>query len=558
MNPSIRSIGASILFSFAVVAVFACTSESGETQVYRPTNTPIPLWKTVVDATLIPTVTPFPTPAPEPSRTPTATPTVTPSPSATPEPLTEREAYCRDHALPTSTPEHGETLIPVPTSPPGIADDEIPADWVEKMDEIEDWAREFYEVDGASVGELSRRFVEDDVWKEWRTDTVADWADEEDSTVHLWEQINRTLTLLSAESNYVKFIGDYQGEKYVGIYNPGKREIVIRSTTDEFDLGSELVYLHEYSHHIQNEKYDLTGWLDCLKNDDDAIGAYRALFEGDASNTEYEYIENVIGWDQLQRYSEGSEQNYGDAGTETVMKRYLDEVNDFTYSSGVVFVWAVGEYLHEFMECLNCETARQRIDEAFKRPPLTTEQIYDPLKYFDKERRYTIGLPEDFMGADWEVRRGSTVGKSDWGVLLAALTGEEGDELQTQVPEWDGDYGMLFEDKNGRALYVQVVRWRGDGYINRLADVFDADSRLTRRLPAPPSDNVAFADYYVWDGDSGSIAMGIESVSGWHYTMFLAVGPDVESVEKAVFAARDHVTLDGKIMFPNTSAALSP
>ena len=567
-----RVTGVVILFSLSLLIAFACISENGGTTQNSPGSKTIPLWKTVVNATLVPTVTPsltpdLPTPTststPNPAWTSTPTPTVsptptvTPSPSPTPEPLSEREAYCRANALPTSTPGPGETPTPVPTSPPGVADDEIPADWIAKMDEIEEWVLEIYQMDGSEAGEFRRILVDDQVWKDWRADAVKDWAEDEDSAIHLWEQINRALTLLSADSNFAEFTADYQGESYMGVYDPIKREIIIRASLDEFDVGTELAYVHEYAHHVQNLKYDFVSWRKCFEGDADASKATTAFIEGDASSAEYEYIETVIGWDAIYEYIDSLDEDNDDDSSvdaEPVMTRYRNEINDFIYSGGTLFAWAVGE----FGDCRDCGTDRRRIDAAFEHPPFTTEQIYDVSKYLDKEKRYTIDLPEDFMGADWDLRHGSTIGKSAWVVLLAALTGEDGDEIHMQFPEWDGDYGVLFEDKNGRALYVQVVRWRGDEYVNRLANVFDANSRLTRRWTAPPSDDVAFADYYLWEGDTGGIALGVESVLGWHYTMFLAVGPDIESAEKAVFDARDNATLDGKIMFSDSSATPPP
>ncbi len=546
-----------LLFSSALTA-YACTSEGTTSQEIAPTNTPIPLWQTVVNATLVPTVTPSPTPdlpSPTPTSTPdsaappTTTPTVTPSPSPTPEPLTHREAYCRAYALPTSTPEADESPTPVPTPPPGIADDQIPEEWTLKMDAIEAWVREFYEVDEASVGDFNRRFVSDEVWKDWRAAVVEEWSSDEDSTIHLWEQINRTLTLLPADSDYVEFISDYQGESYIGLYNPITREIVVRSTNDKFSLESELVYVHEFAHHIQNEKYEMTAWRDCLKDDGDASGAYRALFEGDASATEYAYIEEVIGWDRLMSYFEGLPQEDADASEEEIaMKRYLDEVNNFTYSASLVFVWVVGD----FLGCLNCSTVRQRIDAAFNSPPFATEQIYDVQKYFDKEERDEISLPDDFLGTEWDLRYASTIGKSDWVAFLAALTGREGDEIHTELPEWRGDYDMLFEDGDGRALYVQLARWSGEGYIDRLAGVFDGRPRLTRREAGEGSGYAGFDDYFVWQGDTGYIAMGVEFDSVWRvYTMFLGVGPDLASVEMAVDAARENLEADlGYETFP--------
>lgn len=405
--------------------------------------------------------------------------------------------------------------------------------------------REFYEVDEASVGEFNRRFVDDEVWKDWRADVVEDWSADEDSTIHLWEQINRTLTLLPADSDYVEFISDYQGESYIGLYNPVSREIVVRSSNNEFSLESELVYVHEFAHHIQNEKYEMTAWRDCLKDDGDASGAYRALFEGDASATEYAYIEDVIGWDWLQSHFEWLPQKDAEATEDIAMKRYLDEVNNFTYTMGMVFVWVVGDYLHEFSDCQKCETARQRIDTAFNNPPYTTEQIYDPFEYFDKEERDEISLPDDFMGDDWDLRYASTVGESDLVTHLAALTSLAGDEIQEELPEWRGDYGMLFEDEDSRALHVQLARWSGDGYIDRLANAFDGRSRLVQLENQNLSDDAMFHDYFVWEGDTGYIAMGVEfEPAVAFYRMYLAVGPDLETVNTAVISARDNLELE--------------
>ena len=161
MNLSIarlRNLGylASItsLSLFLVTAVLACRSDVDRS----PTPLPSPTPRTVfVNATRVPTVTPSPTPVnPRPTATPTvaATVTATPTPTLLPTvtltsaPITdesttevkstlrlpistatavaERKAYCREHALPTSTPEPDVTPTVVPTSPPGIADDEVP------------------------------------------------------------------------------------------------------------------------------------------------------------------------------------------------------------------------------------------------------------------------------------------------------------------------------------------------------------------------------------------------------------------------------------------------
>ena len=549
-----RSLPA-LVFILLTLPTLTCTSATDDLVA---TATPRTVF---VEATRVPTVTPSPAPSPSPTvglpsptvglPSPSPAPTVTPSPTPTVEPLSEREAYCRDHALPTATPEAGETATPVPTSPAGMSEDEIPSEWVAKMDEIEAWAREFYEMDDVMVGEFKRSVVDDEVWREWRIDAVKDWAEEEDSTVHLWEQINRTLTLLSPESRYAEFIAEYQGDRYIGLYNPIKREIFIRGDIGNFDVGAVLTYLHEYSHHLQNEKYDFVDWSKCFQRDGDASGALGALIEGDASNTEYEYIENVIGWDRLREYYDGLEDDGSSALAEPVMARYRDEVNSFTYGTGSFFVFKIPYS----SECQTCETDRQKIDQAFERPPFTTEQIYYEAKYFDGEGREPLSLPEDVLGEEWDLKSATTIGRSDWIALLATLVDGESDEIESEHPGWRGDYGMLFEDAEGGALYLQVAEWENKRYIESLRKALSDLPRLKRIRPDNVPDREPFDDLYFWRGDTGGIAIGVElQPVDRFYTMFSAVGPDLGTVEDALYAARDNVTTYGKRLFPDTAS----
>ncbi len=407
-----------------------------------------------------------------------------------------------------------------------------------KMDEIEDWVLDLYEVDPATVGEFNRRFVAEGVWKEWRADAVEDWANDEDSTIDLWEQINRTLTLLSTESDYVEFISDYQGESYIGLYNSTKREIVIRGIDGEFDLEAELIYVHEYAHHVQNEKYDYVPWRECFEADGDARSAYTALIEGDASNTEYVYIDEVIGWDRLRQYFDSSVEAEPVASPEPVMKRYRDEHNHFTYLVGSLFVFRVGRDI----ECESCGSDREKIDFLFKNPPFTTEQIFHEGKYFRGEEAEKLRLPGDLMGEDWKPRYGSTIGRSDWIALLAALSNVESDEIEPEHPGWRGDFGLLLEDGDDRALYLQAAEWENHRYIESLRQTFNDEPRLKPIQTAQRSGEQPFEGLYIWQGDTGAIAMGVmlEPINRF-YTMFLAVGPDLETVENAVYAARDEL-----------------
>ena len=114
---------------------------------------------------------------------------------------------------------------------------------------------------------------------------------------------------------------------------------------------------------MQNVKYDFVPWRECFEGDSDAYGAVTAFIEGDASNTEYAYIEDVIGWELVYEYIDDleDEDEESSVNDEPVMTRYQDELNNFTYLVGTAFVFKIPIQ----SDCFACATDRQKIDEVF-------------------------------------------------------------------------------------------------------------------------------------------------------------------------------------------------
>ena len=53
-----------------------------------------------------------------------------------------------------------------------------------------------------------------------------------------------------------------------------------------------------------------------------------------------------------------------------------------------------------------------------------------------------------------------------------------------------------------------------------------------------------FDDLYFWQGDTGAIAIGVAIQPADRFrTMFSAVGPDLETVEEAIYGARDNLVI---------------
>ena len=428
----------------------------------------------------------------------------------------------------------------MPTPPPSVAGEDIPKSWVSKMGEIEEWVLDYYGAEEDVVGDFNRRFVADDVWRVWQVDRAEHGAEDEDSTEHLWEQTYKALTLLSPEADLTKFNADYSGDQVVGQYNSETREITLRMSGEEFDLLAELTYVHEFAHHLQNQIYDYQPLRDCYRGDVDAFNAVTALIEGDATRTEIQYIRDVVGTGRYQEYFEGFETGDEASSDEPAMYRYRHERSRFIYGEGTNFVFDIAV----ISECENCDTERLRIDDAFRIPPVTTEQILDTFKYLDREARVRLRLEDGVMGDVWEARDSSTVGKSRWLALLVALADADAREIKTDLPEWRGDYSIMFEDDGGRALLLRVVQWDNRKYADSLVNALDGRTQLIRTQTPQLSTIDDYYDFYEWHGEAGSIALGvtIDRVDRFR-TMFLAVGPDPETVDNAVRLARESLII---------------
>jgi hypothetical protein len=175
-------------------------------------------------------------------------------------------------------------------------------------------------------------------------------------------------------------------EQIAGFYDPdSKRMILVAGTEDagfwggtaEFviqrDLMGEMILAHELTHALQDQHFDLAAKLDALKDNDDRALALKSVAEGDATITGFGYV--VGGMDQakldlvVSRLSELPEMFAKEAKS---APEGLREPLIFQYSAGVKFVAAAynrGGY-----------TA---VDELFRQPPQSSQQILHPELYFD-------------------------------------------------------------------------------------------------------------------------------------------------------------------------------
>jgi hypothetical protein len=94
------------------------------------------------------------------------------------------------------------------------------------------------------------------------------------------------------------------------------------------------------------------------------------------------------------------------------------------------------------------------LTEAYKRPPLSTEQVLHPEKYHSKlDMPTAVDLGKLDPGAGWKELGRNVVGEMQTAVLLRRHGGKNA------AAGWDGDRFAVFEDSHGKLGLVWATTW---------------------------------------------------------------------------------------------------
>ena len=139
----------------------------------------------------------------------------------------------------------------------------------------------------------------------------------------------------------------------------------------ELEPHEERTYVHELIHGIQQQHFDIEAMRDGLEGNSDAKLALRALIEGDATLGTARYAVEYMS--PAERVAEPPASpaliRVFRAAPRVIQAQYV-----FPYRDGGVFV-----------DGLYQEGGWQAVDEAFARPPRSTEQVLHPDKYESAE-----------------------------------------------------------------------------------------------------------------------------------------------------------------------------
>lgn len=234
----------------------------------------------------------------------------------------------------------------------------------------------------------------------------------------------------------------------------------------------ESLLTHEFTHALQDQNFDLMKLLVVRPYNFDRTEAVFALIEGDAMNVQRRAEEgDAYGRKTLEEITRQENGRFGDYRKEIgdLFPPLLTETFIFRYRDGARFV-----------ESVRRSRNVRGIDELFRRPPVSSEQVLHPEKYAQAEAPRDVPVDEGaFASAGWRAVTSTPLGEI--GVRGLLMAGVANGDATRAAAGWGGDRAYLFERaSNGgsQSLFVWKTVW--DRTVDA-EEFFNAYNTLQRR-----------------------------------------------------------------------------
>ncbi|MGQ9705368.1 MAG: hypothetical protein ACUVS1_12520 [Actinomycetota bacterium] len=249
---------------------------------------------------------------------------------------------------------------------------------------------------------------------------------------------------------------DLYTEQIAGFYDPEENRMFLISEEQRMGPMDRYILAHELTHYLQDSNFDLQRppFYDPPEaeevTDDDASFAATCLVEGDAMLASQLWLARYMDPSDILEMQRES----GEFSTEV-----LDSVPEYV-RDGLLFPYEEGQ---RFVKYLHDRGGFRRVDEAFSRPPKSTEQIYHPEKYLAGEDPVPLELADlsGDLGEGWELAYDNVLGEFDVFELFKSFLRES--EAKKAAEGWGGNVYHYYRHADGEKLLVQLYAWDSEG-----------------------------------------------------------------------------------------------
>jgi hypothetical protein len=298
----------------------------------------------------------------------------------------------------------------------------------------------------------------------------------------------------------------------LGFYSWEDRRIRVRGT--EVDDDVEAVLVHELTHALQDQVFDLAAMHEATTTSGEEVGL-DALVEGDATRIELAYTSAQARFapvgDRIGAPDEEPTTAHPstDGGADAVAASEADEPGgdaELGALSGnpAIDLFTFVPYVvgNTFVELLAHRGGNRAVDDAFGAPPTSEQQLLHPQLYLDDVQPYEVPVPalregEVALALDDDPSDDTTdVGALSW---YAALAGRIDHRVAWEASRlWAGDASVLFT-AGGRTCVRAAVATTTPEQIHRLGEIFQlwvdaAPSASGEVVVAPASVTVTSCD----------------------------------------------------------------
>jgi len=292
-------------------------------------------------------------------------------------------------------------------------------------------------------------FITKDKINEFLKKRVKDAASPEE--IRAEELTLKKFGLVPQDFDLAKNTVDLLTEQAAAFYDYDKKKLFITESTPS--ENQEPVLAHELSHALADQSFNLAKYIRQGRKSDDGATARLAVMEGQATWLMSEYLARKNGQslkdspELVAMMSNMSESGGGQYPVYESAPLYLRLTLVFPYTKGMLFQNAVFQ-----------RDSQYAFAEVFRRPPVSTQQILHPDKYFANVKPTEPDLPDPHLPHGYKGLVGGSLGELEHGILLEQYLGKE--RAAEIAPHWRGcNFEVRENKKAARAVLLYAVEW---------------------------------------------------------------------------------------------------
>lgn len=285
---------------------------------------------------------------------------------------------------------------------------------------------------------------------------------------------------------------DLLTEQAAAFYDYDKKKLFITDSTPSDT--QEPVLAHELSHAIADQSYNLSKFIRSGRKSDDGSTARLAVMEGQATWLMSEFLARKMGQSLkgspslVSMMSTMSDTAGGQFPVFDNSPLYLRLTLVFPYTKGMLFQNALFE-----------RDGAAGFSEVFLKPPVSTQQIIHPDKYFAGIKPTQPEVPDPHLKRAYKSLVGGTLGELEHSVMLEQYLGKT--RAAELAPHWRGCTFELFENrKAARTVLLYAVEWDSEQSASQYFEAYRAVLKKKWKAMEVASES---ADSVTGTGDDG-------------------------------------------------------